>query len=193
MKLCILVTICRSSTPIKAIRQATEGKRMGQKFRPPTAEGAWKCLRTNLLTMLTVAGVLSGVALGFILRGSREEEWSQREQIYVKFFGDIFLRMLKALILPLIVSSLISAIGSLDLSLSGRIGARALAYYMITTVCAVVLGIILVVAIHPGKVGGDKMATSGNKPRDVTTADTLMDLVRYTDAFSKIATYTCHS
>lgn len=172
-----IVYLYRSSTPIKAIRQATEGKRMGQKMRAPSAEGAWKCLRTNLLTMLTVAGVLSGVALGFILRGSREEEWSQREQIYVKFFGDIFLRMLKALILPLIVSSLISAIGSLDLSLSGRIGARALAYYMVTTVCAVVLGIILVVAIHPGKVGGDKMEST-NKPRDVTTADTLMDLVR---------------
>ncbi|CAL8137276.1 unnamed protein product [Orchesella dallaii] len=166
-----------SSTPIKAIRQATEGKRMGQKFRPPTAQSAWKCLRTNLLTMLTVTGVLAGVALGFILRGSRKEEWSQREQVYVKFFGDIFLRMLKALILPLIVSSLISAIGSLDLSLSGRIGARAMAYYMITTVCAVVLGIILVCAIHPGKVGGERMEST-NKPRDVTTADTLMDLVR---------------
>jgi Na+/H+-dicarboxylate symporter len=170
--------IFRSTSPIKALRQATEGNKMGKKFRPPTAQGCWKCLRTNLLTLLTVTGVLSGVALGFLLRGSREEKWSQREQVYVKFAGDIFLRMLKALILPLIVSSLISAIGSLDLSLSGKIGARALAYYMFTTVCAVVLGIILVVAIHPGKVGAERMK-SESKPRDVTTADTLMDLVRY--------------
>jgi len=151
---------------------------MGKKFRPPTAESAWKCLRTNLLTLLTVAGVVSGVILGFILRGSREEKWTQREQVYVKFAGDIFLRMLKALILPLIVSSLISAIGSLDLSISGKIGVRALAYYMFTTVCAVILGIILVVAIHPGKVGADPLK-SESKPREVTTADTLMDLVRY--------------
>lgn len=150
---------------------------MGKKFRPPSAQSCWKCLKMNLLTLLTVTGVLSGVALGFALRGSREERWTQREQVYVKFAGDIFLRMLKALILPLIVSSLISAIGSLDLSISGKIGARAMAYYMATTVCAVVLGIVLVVAIHPGKVGANPLDTT-SKPRDVTAADTLMDLVR---------------
>ena len=60
--------------------------------------------------------------------------------MYINYLGDLFLRMLKSLILPLIISSLISAIGSLDLSLSGRIGARAIAYYMITTIFAVILG-----------------------------------------------------
>jgi len=85
--------------------------------------------------------------------------------------------MLKALILPLIVSSLISAIGSLDLSLSGRIGARAVGYYMTTTIFAVVLGIFLVVAIHPGKIGSEPI-NSKTQGRNVTTADTLMDLVR---------------
>jgi Na+/H+-dicarboxylate symporter len=151
---------------------------MGKRFRAPTSEGTAKCLRQNLLTLLTVTGVLSGVALGFILRGSRDGKWLQREQIYVKFFGDIFLRMLKALILPLIVSSLISAIGSLDLSLSGKIGARALAYYMVTTVFAVILGIVLVVAIHPGQLESKDAKKPESKTRDVTTTDTLMDLVR---------------
>lgn len=60
--------------------------------------------------------------------------------MYINYAGDLFLRMLKSLILPLIMSSLISAIGSLDLSLSGKIGARAISYYMVTTISAVVLG-----------------------------------------------------
>jgi Na+/H+-dicarboxylate symporter len=55
--------------------------------------------------------------------------------------------MLKMLILPLIVSSMISAVGSLDLSVSGRIGTRAIVYYMSTAVSAI-LGIILVLTIH---------------------------------------------
>ena len=38
--------------------------------------------------------------------------------------GELFLRMLKALILPLVVPSLITAVGSLDLSLSGKVGHR---------------------------------------------------------------------
>nr|CAH7746610.1 unnamed protein product [Callosobruchus chinensis] len=41
--------------------------------------------------------------------------------MYVRYLGDIFLQMLKGLILPLIVSSLISAITNLDLSLSGNV------------------------------------------------------------------------
>lgn len=86
--------------------------------------------------------------------------------------------MLKCLILPLIVSSMISAVGSLDLSVSGRIGTRAIVYYMTTTVSAVILGIILVLTIHPGE-GSDKGIVRASKGvRHVTTADMLMDLIR---------------
>jgi Na+/H+-dicarboxylate symporter len=84
----------------------------------------WKnCMSENLLMMLTVAGVIMGVALGFILKFSKSEDsigWSKREIMYLQFPGDLFLRMLKSLILPLIISSIVSAIGSLDLSLSGN-------------------------------------------------------------------------
>ena len=81
------------------------------------------------------------------------EPWTDREVMYVRYIGELFLRMLKALILPLIIPSLISAIGSLDMSLSGKVGGRAVGYYMATTVFAVILGIILVNAIHPGRAG----------------------------------------
>lgn len=74
----------------------------------------------NMLTMLTVIGVVAGTVLGLILRYSREEPWTKREIMYIQFPGDIFLRMLKGLILPLIVASIVSAIGGLDLNLSGN-------------------------------------------------------------------------
>ena len=41
--------------------------------------------------------------------------------MYVAYIGELFLRMLKALILPLIVPSLITAVGSLDMTLSGKV------------------------------------------------------------------------
>jgi len=94
--------------------------------------------------------------------------------------GELFLRILKCLILPLIVSSMISAVGSLDLSLSGRIGTRAIVYYMTTTVSAVILGIILVLTIHPGdSSSAGKMTRDSRSIRKVTTADMLMDLIRF--------------
>jgi Na+/H+-dicarboxylate symporter len=135
-------------------------------------------LRGNLLTLLTVIGVFGGVILGVILRHSRGGKWTEREIMYVSYFGDIFLQMLKSLILPLIVASIISAIGGLDLTLSGKIGARAIVYYLCTTISAVVLGMILVSVIHPGSGDASEIKKSGSS-RNVTTVDTLLDLVRY--------------
>ena len=82
--------------------------------------------------------------------------------MYVAYVGKLFLRMLKALILPLIIPSLVAAVGSLDMSISGKVGGRAVAYYMSTTVLAVILGIILVSSIHPGQPGND-----GDEPAKV--------------------------
>jgi len=65
----------------------------------------------------------------------------------------------------------------LDISLSGKIGGRAVAYYMSTTLSAIILGIIMVAAIQPG-VGKERETQTTTEKRNITTADTLMDLVR---------------
>ncbi|XP_048483986.1 excitatory amino acid transporter [Plutella xylostella] len=135
-------------------------------------------LRQNLLTMLTIIGVVAGTMLGWSLRASGVE-WSRRDVMYFQYPGELFLRMLKSLIVPLLVSSIVSAIGSLDLSLSGKVGLRAIVYYMTTTVCAVILGIALVTTIRPGK----ETAWSQPTPtklikKDTLTSDTLLDLIR---------------
>ena len=68
----------------------------------------------------------------------------------------------------------------MNLSLSGKVGVRAVVYYLSTTVLAVILGIILVVTIKPG-IGGNLDAAAEDdhtKKNNVTTADTLMDLLR---------------
>ena len=130
------------------------------------------------MTFLSVIGVFGGVIFGVILRNSRDGPWTEREIMYVSYAGDIFLQMLKSLILPLIVASIVSAIGGLDLSLSGKIGARAIVYYMSTTLSAVVLGMILVIVIHPGQGNASEIHKSGMS-RNVTTVDTLLDLIRY--------------
>lgn len=134
------------------------------------------CVKSSGLTLATMFGVIGGVIFGLALRQT-DRKWTDREVMYVSYIGELFLRMLKALILPLIVPSLITAVGSLDLSLSGRVGGRAVGYYMGTTVLAVILGIILVTTIHPGVSGQEK---SGKKveSREVTTPDTLLDLIR---------------
>lgn len=137
------------------------------------------CMRTNLLTLLTLIGVVAGCVLGIILRSSRDGTWTEREVSYIQFVGDLFLRILKGLVLPLIVTTLIAAIGDLDLSVSGKMARVGGIYYVITTTIAIVLGIVLAVTIKPG---ANRSGDTGNVPeisvRNVTTVDTLLDLVR---------------
>ncbi|XP_063385661.1 excitatory amino acid transporter 3 isoform X1 [Cydia fagiglandana] len=147
----------------------------------PVATGGIRAfLRENLLTFLTVIGVVAGTLLGCGLRASGHE-FTRREVMYFQYPGELFLRMLKCLIVPLLVSSIVSAIGSLDLSLSGRVGLRAIIYYMTTTVCAVMLGIALVTTIKPGISSSNyQQPNTTNKvlTKDTLTSDTLLDLIR---------------
>ncbi|EDV58348.1 excitatory amino acid transporter 1 [Drosophila erecta] len=148
--------------------------------RPKQEGGKFKAfMQENVLTMATVIGVFVGGLIGFIIKNSTGE-WSKREIMYISFPGEIFLRMLKCLIVPLLVSSITSAIGGLDLSMSSKIATRAITYYFVTTISAVILGICLVTTLRPGQ-GAKIVETqteSIDKASKVLTPDTLMDLVR---------------
>uniref|UniRef100_A0A0K0CWY2 Amino acid transporter n=1 Tax=Angiostrongylus cantonensis TaxID=6313 RepID=A0A0K0CWY2_ANGCA len=98
---------------------------------------------------------------------------------FIGFPGELFMNMLKAIILPLIASSLVSGLSQLDIRTSGKVGRLAISYYMITTVLAVVLGIILVTMLHPGDPKQYKRETMDNDVMvKVSTTDKLFDLLR---------------
>ncbi|HMN17935.1 MAG TPA: dicarboxylate/amino acid:cation symporter [Ignavibacteriaceae bacterium] len=74
---------------------------------------------------------------------------------YVKWLGDLFLRALKMIIVPLVFSSIVSGVVNLGSSSSlGRLGAKTITYYITTSLAAILTGLILVDLIRPG-VGAD--------------------------------------
>ncbi|KAM8844404.1 solute carrier family 1 member 9 isoform 1-T5 [Spinachia spinachia] len=131
----------------------------------------------NLLLGLTVMGVVMGVVFGMLLRYMVVKDNSALTM--VSFPGEILMRMLKMLILPLIISSLITGLAGLDARSSGRMGSRAMVYYMTTTVIAAILGVILVIGIHPGnpKLRGES-SSSAPKNQEVNSLDAFLDLLR---------------
>lgn len=137
-------------------------------------------LKENVLLVATVVAVVLGISIGFVLRSFFT--FNDNQISYFGFIGQLFLRMLKFLILPLIATSLISGIAGLGSNSAGKIAMRALIYYFSTTITAVVIGIILVVIIKPGSGKGADVDQSFKLPIDtnriVTTHDTLLDLVR---------------
>uniref|UniRef100_A0A8C9T5P7 Amino acid transporter n=1 Tax=Scleropages formosus TaxID=113540 RepID=A0A8C9T5P7_SCLFO len=131
------------------------------------------CRRNGLLT-LSVFAVAAGFALGFTLRGMN---LSTQARMYLSFPGELLMRILKMLILPLITSSLMTGLSAMDSKASSRMGLLTVTYYLWTTFIAVVVGIILVIIIQPGS--GMEMEGSrlGGGPI-MTSADALLDLIR---------------
>ena len=79
--------------------------------------------------------------------------------IFSEFCGDLFLQVLKLLVIPLVVTSMVSGITSLgDIRKMGRVGFATILYYFTTTAVAVFLGIMLVVLIQPGNTADDTFA-----------------------------------
>lgn len=67
------------------------------------------------------------------------------------FVGDLFIRLLKLIVVPLIVLSVVSGIQSMgDASKLGKVGLRTMIYYMATTFMAVCLGLLVVNIVKPG-------------------------------------------
>uniref|UniRef100_A0A673VR26 Amino acid transporter n=1 Tax=Salmo trutta TaxID=8032 RepID=A0A673VR26_SALTR len=116
------------------------------------------------------------IGLGVVVR-----EYASLSHLHKQYFGfpgEILMRMLKLVILPLIISSMITGVAALDSEVSGKIGLRAVVYYFSTTIIAVILGIVLVMTIKPGvSQEAEHIDRTGTTP-NVTTVDTLLDLVR---------------
>ncbi|XP_062874283.1 solute carrier family 1 member 3a [Trichomycterus rosablanca] len=140
-----------------------------------TASDIKSFLRRNAFVILTVIAVIIGIILGFALRPYK---MSYREVKYFSFPGELLMRMLQMLVLPLLVSSLITGMSALDSRASGKMGIRAVIYYTTTTVIAVFIGIVMVVIIHPGRGGAKQHRQTQQGLEEVNAADAFLDLIR---------------
>uniref|UniRef100_A0A3Q3KFP7 Amino acid transporter n=1 Tax=Monopterus albus TaxID=43700 RepID=A0A3Q3KFP7_MONAL len=135
-------------------------------------------LRKNLLVIMTVSGVLVGVGLGMMVRTMN---LTKAQMTYFAFPGEMLLRMLKMIILPLVVCSLVSGAASLDTRSLGKLGGIAVAYFLVTTLIASGIGVALAFIIKPG-VGAGALNTNNLGLESVSsnkeTTDSFLDLAR---------------
>lgn len=77
---------------------------------------------------------------------------------YTAFLGKIFLLLLKMIIVPLILASIVVGVASVgDVKRLGAVGGKTVLYYMTTTAIAVIIGLILVNIIKPGVGAGQTL------------------------------------
>ncbi|WKV12704.1 dicarboxylate/amino acid:cation symporter [Marivirga harenae] len=96
-----------------------------------------------------IIGLVLGIAWAFI---SSYLGWNQFTIDWIDPFGTIFIRVLKAIAVPLVLLSIISGVSSLtDINKLGKLGLKTIVFYLMSTVLAVGIGLTLVNLVKPGK------------------------------------------
>ncbi len=103
-------------------------------------------------------GMVLGVVLGFAMASF--DGGKELVQDWVKPFGTIFINSLKLIAVPLILGSLIKGVSDLkDISRLSKMGGKTILIYILTTVVAVSIGLLLVNTIKPGNSISEKTRT----------------------------------
>ncbi|MBR4170897.1 MAG: dicarboxylate/amino acid:cation symporter [Kiritimatiellae bacterium] len=94
-------------------------------------------------------GFVTGTICGLILSKYCAPETTKSILVYVAPFGAILVAMLKAVVYPIILFSLIYGAASLPLRKSGRVGGLVLLWYTATSLFATVFGVLLAYLLNP--------------------------------------------
>ena len=104
------------------------------------------------LTYFIIGAIVAAIAVALLLPAVLEKETALAIFHTVETGGEVFLRALMMMVVPLVVASVMSGILGLgDVRKLGKPGFTAVAYYLSTTVLAVVVGLVWVNLIQPGK------------------------------------------
>jgi len=133
-------------------------------------------LKRNLLLIITFTGVTMGVLVGLFLRKYQLDSVTVS---YIAYPGELFMRLLKLMILPLIIASLITGSASLNAKMNGMVALRTIVYFLTTSLISALVGLVLVLWIHPGNSEIKKLVGDGTtEERKIDIVDNFLDLGR---------------
>lgn len=117
--------------------------------------------------------ILTGMVLGILLGlAALQFGFSGAVTHWIKPLGEIFMRLLKFIAIPLVLLSLIKGVGNLkDIASLSKIGVKTILLYLCTTVLAIALGIVLVTTIGPGRMVSAESAAAMQSSYSTTVAE----------------------
>lgn len=115
------------------------------------------------MAIALVSGAVAGLIVGPPIEG-------------IQPLGDLFLRLLMMIVIPLVMATLILGVSSIAPARLGRIGGKIFVFYMVTSVFAITTGILLAMVVRPGS--GLDMPEGGAEPEQAPSiTDTLLEIV----------------
>ncbi|MCW1929632.1 dicarboxylate/amino acid:cation symporter [Bhargavaea beijingensis] len=127
----------------------------------------WRFYRDRSFMMKMSAGFLLGIVVGLIFGESAG---------VLSPLGELLLRLLNLIVIPLVVFTLIAAVDQLNPAKLGRIGGKVFTFYFITTGIAIIVGILLALLIRPG-VGLTLPNAEVDVPERPSVTETLLGIV----------------
>lgn len=107
--------------------------------------------KKNRLTLYIIIAMFLGIAVGYLVHEQAEPETIKAFSKNIKLLGTIFIRLVKTIIAPLVFSTLVVGIAKLgDLKTVGRIGGKAMLWFISASLVSLLLGMVLVNVFQPG-------------------------------------------
>uniref|UniRef100_T1J799 Calponin-homology (CH) domain-containing protein n=1 Tax=Strigamia maritima TaxID=126957 RepID=T1J799_STRMM len=133
-------------------------------------------LRRNSLLVSTILAITIGMIVGIVVR---HQDPSSMALELIAFPGEIFLRMLKLMIIPIIIASIVTGTTALDPKTHGRMALSVLGYFLLTSLISSTIGVFLVTIIHPGHPDIEESSSIavGVKTQPINKLDAFIDVL----------------
>jgi Na+/H+-dicarboxylate symporter len=136
------------------------------------------------LTFFIMIGLVLGILVGAILHGSLQPETIQEINKSFKMITDIFLRMIKMIVAPLVFATLVAGIVHMgDTKSLGRVGGKTMIWFLGATVVSLSLGMFLVNLLQPGINSGLDLSTATGSSGIVMPEKSIYEII--TEMFPK--------
>lgn len=138
-------------------------------------------MKLNKLTTLIMVAMVLGIIVGYACNTFATSPAQAKEiASYFSILTDIFLRLIKMIIAPLIFATLVSGLAGMgDTNAVGRIGAKALGWFVGASLCSLALGLIFANLLHPGLNLGIPLPEVGSSVGLKTSALNLKDFITH--------------
>lgn len=109
-------------------------------------------MKSNKLTTWIMIAMVLGIVVGYICNVTAPDAKAAKEIAgYFSIVTDIFLRLIKMIIAPLVFGTLVAGVASMgDASAVGRIGVKALGWFIVASLLSLLLGMVFVNVLQPG-------------------------------------------
>jgi Na+/H+-dicarboxylate symporter len=109
-------------------------------------------MKKNKLTAYILAAMIAGIAVGVIINKGTSPEFIDSFSKNIKLLATIFIRMVQMIIAPLVFTTLVVGIAKLgDLKAVGRVGGKALGWFITASLISLLLGLMVVNYFKPGE------------------------------------------